>query len=226
MSDQSDQKSQDRELLNLFESRLYTAVVADSLDEFGYRDQAMVETVRPVTQNSSFAGTARTIACVDVHYVPPDPYAKEIEAVDSIQAGEVVVVSTGGSTRNAPWGELLSTAAMARGAMGAVTDGLVRDVLKIEKLGFPVFAAGIKPVDSKGRGLVIDYNIPVQCGGITVTPGDLVFADYDGVVVIPSEVLEDVVRLASEKVSRETNSREELKKGHFLRDVYDKYGVL
>jgi len=175
---------------------------------------------------SSFAGTARTIACVDVHYAPPDPYAKEIEAVDSILPGEVVVISTGRSRRNAPWGELLSTAAMARGAKGAVIDGFVRDVLKIEELGFPVFAAGIKPVDSRGRGIVIDCNIPVECGGITVTPGDLVFADYDGVVVIPSGLVADVVRLASEKVLRETNSREELKKGRYLRDVYDEYGVL
>jgi len=119
-----------------------------------------------------------------------------------------------------------STAAKARGAKGAVVDGLVRDVLKIEELGFPLFAVGIKPVDSRGRGMVVDYNIPVQCGGITVTPGDLVFADYDGVVVIPSEVVEDVIRLASEKASRETSSREELKKGRFLRDVYNKYGVL
>jgi regulator of RNase E activity RraA len=214
------------EIFRLFEDQLYTAVVADSLDELGHTDQAMAETLRPVTPEATFAGIARTIACMDVHYAPPDPYAREIEAVDSILPGDVVVVSTGESRRNAPWGELLSTAAMARGARGAVIDGLVRDVRKIEKLGFAVFASGIKPVDSRGRGLVIDYNIPVQCGGITVNPGDLVFADYDGVVVIPSDLVADVVRLASEKASNETKSREELRKGRLLRDVYDEFGVL
>src|SRR5205823_14487572 len=90
-------------------------------------------------------------------HVPEDPYAKEIEAVDSILSGEVVVVSTANSNRNAPWGELLSTASRARGARGAVVDGLVRDVKKIEELGFPVFAAGIKPVDSRGLDPRCEY---------------------------------------------------------------------
>jgi len=113
-----------------------------------------------------------------------------------------------------------------RGARGAVVDGLVRDVRKIEALRFPVFAAGIKPVDSKGRGIVADYNRPVECGGVLVSPLDLVFADYDGVIVIPAEVVPDVVRLATEKVNNENNTRAELMKGAYLRDVYAKYGVL
>ena len=146
--------------------------------------------------------------------------------MDSLLSGEVAVVSTVGSKRNAPWGELLSTAARARGARGAVIDGLVRDVKKIEELGFPVFAAGIKPVDSRGRGVVIDCNVPVDCAGVLVSPGDLVFADYDGVVVIPAEVLPDAIRLATEKVTRENHTREELLRGAYLRDVYEKYGVL
>jgi 4-hydroxy-4-methyl-2-oxoglutarate aldolase len=150
----------------------------------------------------------------------------EIEAVDSILAGEVVVISTGGSRRNAPWGELLSTAALARGARGAVVDGLVRDVKKIEELGFPVFAAGIKPVDSKGRGIVIDYNVPVECAGVLVHPGDLVVADFDGVVVVPAGIVGEVLRLARDKAGREDHSRAELMRGAYLRDVYEKYGVL
>jgi regulator of RNase E activity RraA len=150
----------------------------------------------------------------------------EIEAVDSILDGEVVVVSTQESKRNAPWGELLSTAAKARGARGAIIDGLVRDVKKIQRLGFPVFAAGIKPVDSKGRGIVTDYNVPVVCGGVTVYPGDLIFADYDGVVVIPQRVADEALRLAGERVALEDHTREELNNGAYLRDVYAKYGVL
>ncbi len=213
-------------LFDQIEQMLYTAVVSDALDEFGYMHGAMRETLRPVGSHYCFAGRARTIQCMDVHYIPPDPYGKEIEAVDSILPGEVVVVATGGSVRNAPWGELLSTAAMARGARGAVVDGLVRDVKKIEELGFPVFAAGIKPVDSKGRGIVVDYNIPVECGGVVVSPGDLVFADYDGVVVVPARLVDRVVRTAMEKATKENRSRAELKNGAYLRDVFDKYGVL
>jgi 4-hydroxy-4-methyl-2-oxoglutarate aldolase len=208
------------------ETNLYTAVVSDSLDDLGYRNQAMMSHLRPLFPNTCFAGWARTIACVDVYHIPPDPYGLEIEAIDSILLGEVVVVATAESKRNSPWGELLSTAARARGARGAVIDGMVRDVKKIDELGFPVFAAGIKPVDSKGRGLVMDYNVPVICGGVQVSPGDLVFADHDGVIVIPAEVLPETIDLATEKVTRENHSRSELMKGAYLRDVYDKFGVL
>ena len=216
----------DLALFQRIESELYTAVICDALDDLGYRHQAMHERLRPLFPNISFAGWVRTISCVDVSHIPSEPYAKEIEAVDSILPGEVVVVSTSYSGQNAPWGELLSTAARARGARGAIVDGLVRDVKKIDKLGFPVFAAGIKPVDSKGRGLVLDYNVPVECGGVIANPGDLVFADYDGVVVIPAAVVPEVVSMATDKVSRENSSRKELMDGAFLKDVYDKYGVL
>ncbi len=216
----------DLELFAHVETNLYTAAVADALDELGYRNQAMREYLRPLFPACIFAGWARTIACVDVFHISAEPYAKEIESLDSILPGEVVIVSTADSKRNAPWGELLSTAARARGARGAVVDGLVRDVKKIEQLGFPVFASGIKPVDSKGRGLVIDYNVPVDCGGVLVNPGDLVFADYDGVIVVPAQAVTEAIRRATEKVTKENHSRADLMKGAYLRDVYKKYGVL
>lgn len=216
----------DLELFAHIESHLYTAVISDSLDELGYRNQAFREFIRPLSPDDRFAGWARTFAYADIYHIPPNPYAMEIEALDSILTGEVVVASTAGSLQTAPWGELLSTAARARGARGAVIDGLVRDVRKIHQLGFPVFARGIKPVDSKGRGTIIDYNVPVECAGALVSPGDLVFADYDGVVAVPAEVLPDVIKLADEKVKKENGSRADLLRGDYLRDVYVKYGVL
>lgn len=217
---------EDLTLFDKIERELYTAVISDSLDELGYRDQAMSHSLRPLYREVCVAGWARTVLCVDVEEIPEDPYAMEIEAVDSLLTGEVAVVSTGGSIRNAPWGELLSTAAMARGARGAVVDGLVRDVRKIEKIGFPVFATGIKPVDSKGRGVVVNYNVPVVCGGVNVFPGDLIAADYDGIVAVPAALVPEVLERAFQKVSSENHSREELVRGAFLRDVYEKYGVL
>lgn len=218
--------SSDLELCAFVEQNLYTAVVSDALDELGVRHQAMREYLRPVHERCKFAGWARTLSCSDIYHIPADPYAVEIEAVDSLLPGEVAVVSTGKSTRNAPWGELLSTAARARGAHGAVVDGLVRDVRKIEELEFPVFASGIKPVDSMGRGIVTAYNVPVECGEVMVHPGDLVFADFDGVVVAPKGIVRQVVALAADKVRRENDSRAELIKGAYLRDVFAKYQVL
>ena len=208
------------------EDNLYTAVVSDSLDQLGVRHQAMREYLRPVHPKCKFAGWARTIACSDVYHIPADPYAIEIEAVDSLLPGEAAVVGTQSSQRNAPWGELLSTAAKARGARGAVVDGLVRDTGKIADLGFPVFASGIKPVDSMGRGIVTAYNVPVEAGGVIVNPGDFVFGDEDGVIVIPKDRVSEVIELASGKVQREDGSRAELMNGAYLRDVFAKFGVL
>ena len=213
-------------LCEFVEKTLYTAVVSDALDQLGARNQAMREFIRPVYPDARLAGWARTISCSDLYHIPDDPYGIEIEAVDSLLPGEVAVVGTQGSIRNAPWGELLSTASRARGARGAVVDGLVRDVRKIEELGFPVFATGIKPVDSMGRGLVTAYQVPVECGGVLVHPGDFVFSDFDGTVVIPKAMVKEVVELAADKVNRENNSRNELMKGAYLREVFEKYGVL
>jgi 4-hydroxy-4-methyl-2-oxoglutarate aldolase len=215
-----------QDLCAFAEENLYTAVVSDALDQLGVRNQAMREYLRPLHARCTFAGWARTISCVDVYHIPDDPYALEIEAIDSLLPGEVAVVGTSKSTRNAPWGELLSTAAKARGARGAVIDGLVRDVSKIEELGFPVFAAGIKPVDSMGRGIVTAYNVPVECGEVLVNAGDFVVGDRDGVVVIPREMARQAIELAADKVRRENHSRAELMKGAYLRDVFAKYGVL
>lgn len=216
----------DLELCEFTEEHLYTAVVSDALDQLGARKQAMREYLRPLYASCKMAGWARTITCSDLYHIPENPYGLEIEAVDSLLPGEVAVVGTQRSVRNAPWGELLSTASKARGARGAVIDGLVRDVQKIEELGFPVFASGIKPVDSMGRGWVTAYDVPVECGEVLVHAGDFVFADFDGVVVVPKALARSVVELAVDKVRREDSSRAELKQGAYLRDVFQKYGVL
>ncbi|MFB3041935.1 MAG: RraA family protein, partial [Candidatus Poribacteria bacterium] len=129
-------------------------------------------------------------------------------------------------TRNCFWGELLSTAARVRGARGAIVEGFIRDTKQIIEMQFPVFMTGISPVDSSGRGDVIAYNVPIECGGVKVNPGDIVFGDYDGVVVIPKKVENKVIEAALEKVSGENRTRDELLKGSTLKEVYDKYGIL
>ncbi|MGW8181348.1 MAG: RraA family protein, partial [bacterium] len=133
---------------------------------------------------------------------------------------------TNQSTRNAPWGELMSTATRARGGLGAIVDGLIRDSLRIIEMKFPVFCSGLRPIDSKGRGRVVDCDVPVKVGGVKVQPGDIVFGDNDGVVVVPSECEQDVFEKALDKVNRENLSLEELRSGKLLREVYDKHGVL
>ena len=160
------------------------------------------------------------------YVITEDPYGLEIEAMDSLGAGDVAVHSTDYGGTNAPWGELMSTIAKRNGVVGCVCDSQIRDCVRIIEMGFPVYYVGIRPVDSKGRGRVIDYDVPVSCGDVLVHPGELIFADFDGIVVIPKKVEQDVVKKALEKVGKENLSRKDLLSGKTLREVYDKYGVL
>jgi len=222
--------SGDAAIFALMKEKLYVAAVCDILDALGYRHQAMHPRLRPLLpdmKNCGFVGRARTLRWMETDYiVDDDPYGMEIEAVDSLGSGDVVVHSTDRSGKIAPWGELMTTVAKRNGAAGCVCDAFVRDCTRIIDLGFPVYCAGICPLDSKGRGRVMAYDVPVQCGDVVVQPGEIIFADYDGVVVIPREVEETVVQRALEKVEGENKTRLELQAGRTLREVYDKYGIL
>jgi regulator of RNase E activity RraA len=167
-----------------------------------------------------------TLAAEPIDHDPPRPYAVEMECIDSLGPGDVLVAATGGDRGSALWGELLSTAARARGTEGIVTDGLTRDAEKILALGFPVFAAGFSPLDSRGRLDAIHFNRPVRLGVCVVHPGDLVFGDLDGVVVIPQTLAEPALKKALEKVRGENHVRQELAKGRSVREVFAEYGIL
>lgn len=218
----------DSEFLPEVRERLYTAVLSDVLDGLGLRNQAMRAGIRPLDETLVLAGFARTGLFRDVYHVAPDhnPYELEIRIIDDLKPDEVVVFGCGASGRIAPWGELLTTAARARGAIGAVTDGLVRDVRAIRSMRFPVFHGGIGPLDSKGRGEVTAIDVPIECGGVRIEPGDLVFGDVDGVVVVPCRVEEEALQRAFDKVASENQTRDELRKGAKLKDVFDRFGVL
>lgn len=218
--------SRQTELFRTLEEQLYTAVVSDVLDSLGYRDQVMRADLNPLVPGSVAAGRARTILAVDYYEPLDEPYGKEIELVDSLQPGDIVIGGTNESVRNGLWGELMSTASKYRGARGAIIDGFVRDLRKIRTLGFPIWCTGTKPVDSAGRGYSVTYDCAVRCGGVIVHPGDTVFADEDGVVAIPQDVLEEVVRIALEKVAAEDATRDDLNAGVSLREVFRKRGVL
>jgi regulator of RNase E activity RraA len=212
--------------LEILRRKLYVSVVSDILDRQGLFDQAMSARIRPIAPGMRLVGRAHTMLTADIYQRPANPYEKEIAAVDALQPGAVMVAATNGSERTCLWGELLSTAARARGATGALIDGHTRDVARILEMGFPVFCTGFRPVDSSSRSVVVDFGCPILCGGVLVHPGDVIFADIDGVVVIPNDRLAETVQAALEKVEAENSSRKMLEEGYFLRDVYDRYGVL
>ncbi len=217
----------DEEKFTVIRQKLYTPVVSDTLDRLGFRQQAMRHDIRPLHPDFIIVGRARTLLWMATYEeVKPNPYVNEMEAIDSLKPGDVPVHSTDYSWTVAPWGELLSTAAQMRGSTGTVVDALVRDVKRIIALQFPTFARGIKPVDSCGRGFVADFDVTIRCGDVEVHPGDIVFGDFDGIVVIPRAAEAEVLSRALAKVDGENNTRSELVQGRLLHEVYAKYGVL
>ncbi len=209
--------------------KLYTAVLSDVLDGLGYREQAMRPFVRPLDEALVLFGRARTGLYMPRYHVEPghNPYAVEIALVDDLGPGDVAVFACNGPTeRIAPWGELLTTAAQCRGAAGCVTDGLVRDVRQIREMGFPVFAGGIRPLDSMGRGEMMAMDVPVVCGGVSIAPGDLIFGDVDGVVVLPQAIADEALARAFAKVEGEDQTRRALLDGKSLADVFEEHGIL
>lgn len=218
----------DAGLVRQAHERLYTGVISDVLDSLGYTEHAMKPHVRPLDDTLVVCGPARTALYMEVFHVEPgiNPYELEIALIDDLKPGEVAVMACPRGDRVAPWGELLSTASKARGAAGCVTDGLVRDVKLIREMNFPVFAGGIGPLDSKGRGVVMKIDVPIGCGGTAVNPGDWVFGDVDGICVIPATLAEECFRRSLAKVEAENTVRQELERGDKLADVFKRHGIL
>lgn len=205
---------------------LFSAVLADVLDGLGHRSSALPIDIRPLKPEWKIFGRAATLDAVAVQAEPPNPYAVELACIDSLRPGDVLIATTHGDRGSALWGELLSTSARAHGAVGAVIDGLTRDAAKIRAMDFPVFAAGLCPLDSKGRLDGINFGQPIQIGECHVRPGDWVFGDIDGVVVIPANLADQAFPRAVEKVSGENRVRAELAKGRSAREVFEEFGIL
>ena len=216
----------DDKIFSTLQEQLYTAVISDVLDAKGYRDQVMRAELNAITEGSVVAGRARTLLAVDYYEMLEHPYAPEMAFIETLGPGDLVVAGTNESSYNGLWGELLSTASQIRGARGAIIDGYIRDVRKIKQLQFPLWCTGTKPVDSAGRGLTLAFDCTVKCGGVLVHPGDVVFGDEDGVVVIPKQIVQDVVKSAMDKVNAEDATRDALRAGKSFSEVFEEFGVL
>lgn len=212
--------------LPLIREHLYSAVVCDALDAVGLPNQSPATAFQHLTVKRLLAGRCRTTLWADMFHSDPSPYELELQAVDSCQLDDVLIAAAGGSMRSGIWGELLTTAVRNGGCVGAIIDGAARDVAKIRDMDFPVLACGTCLYDSKDRQRVIDRDVPVQIGGVVFSPGDLVIADEDGVVVVPQAVEESVLKLAWEKVYAENEVRDAIRNGMKAVDAYARFGVL
>ena len=207
--------------------RVRSAMISDSLDVLGVRNNAMdvrVSALRPGMRAVGLAATVKFVA--DSEYDQSDPYGAGIDFLDTLNVGEVVVIATGGDCLSAFWGELFSAAALGRGATGVVTDGPLRDTEQIVSLDFPAFGHGSRPYDYKGRMRIEAIRIPVICAGVEVHPGDGVIADSDGIVVVPVAHLEKVSELAHARAATEKSVLKDLLSGKSVREVWKAQGVL
>ena len=171
-------------------------------------------------------GRCKTTLWSDMYHQDPHPYELELRAVDSCKPDDIFIAAAGGSMRSGIWGELLTTAVLNQGCVGAIVDGAVRDVKRMREMEFPVIARGSCIYDSKDRQRVIDCDVPVQIDGVDFTPGDLVVADEDGVVVVPQHVEAETLQLAWAKVHDENKVRDAIRKGMKAGEAFDTFGVL
>lgn len=205
---------------------LYAAVVADVLDSLGYRHQSLAASIRPLTSRHRVAGRVFSARAETVDAIPEEPYKLEMAAVDALQGGDVLVCDVGDDRSCGFWGELLTTACMYKNVGGVVMSACTRDMWKIKDLDFPVFGIGYHPADSKGRTDIVAIDCPIEIGGVKTKSGDLILGDEDGVVIIPSEVEAETIRLSREKISGENTVRDELANGMPITEAFAKYGIL
>jgi regulator of RNase E activity RraA len=224
----------DEELFSLAEKELFTCVVGDVLDKQNLVHQYLSPEIRPLSPQMIVIGRAMPVLAGDAFQVTVEdsrnplsgkPFGLMLEALDDLRPNEIYI-GTGSSPRNALWGELMSVRALKCGARGAVLNGYVRDTWKILALGYPTFCFGSYGQDSAPRYKVHDFRVPIEIGGVSVRPGDILFGDIDGVVVIPAEAERETLTLALEKVRGERRVRKALEEGMSAVAAFREHGIM
>lgn len=224
----------DDELFSLIKQKLFTAVIGDILDVKDCQHQFLSPSIKPLNNNMVLVGRAMPVLEADVfelistsglNPVGKKPFGIMFEALDSLKQNDIYIAA-GGSLRYAMWGGLMSTRAIHLKAAGAVLDGFCRDSKEIMELNFPVFSHGTYAQDQQPRGKVIDFNVPIEFNGIFVNPGDIVFGDRDGVLIIPKKIEKEVISEAFAKVEKESKVRTAIKKGMSAVDAFENFGVM
>jgi regulator of RNase E activity RraA len=215
----------DSELFSLCTRELYTPVVGDILDDLGFTRQFLPQPIQPLREEMKLAGRAMPVVMIDVFGRQKKPFGLLTEALDQLQPGEIYLAS-GGDMRCAYWGEILTATAKKRGAVGAVINGFHRDTPKVLEQNWPVFSRGRFAQDSAVRTQVTDYRCAIEIGQVSVQPGDLVFGDLDGVVIVPQKIEAEVIERALAKARGEKLVRKEIEAGMSSTEAFKKYGIL
>lgn len=224
----------DDELFAILKTELFTAVVGDVLDVMGHRRQFLPAGIAPLAPRMKIAGRAMPVLEADVYSdgtpasggpLAHKPFGLMLEALDDLKPGEIYI-ATGASLRYALWGGLMSTRATHLKAAGAILDGYVRDADEIEALGFTVFCRGLYAQDQGPRGKVIDYRCAIEIEGVRIEPGDLLYGDREGVLVIPRAAEAEAIRRAREKASTEGAVAKAIRGGMSACEALATFGVM
>lgn len=224
----------DAELFTLTKTHLFTAAVGDILDQMGYRHQFLSPNIKPLDLNMVVIGRAMPVLEADVFEEHPasgnwkqgsKSFGIMFEALDSLKENDVYITS-GSSPNYALWGGLMSNRAIACGAAGAVLDGYCRDSREILELNFPVCCMGTYAQDQGVRGKVLDFNCTIEFNGIIVRPGDIVFGDRDGTLIVPKDACEEAFSRALEKVATENKVRDAIRSGMSTVEAFKTFGVM
>ena len=205
---------------------LYSGILCDVLDQMGYRNQALSNEIMGLNDHTVILGPAFTSIGTEVYSMPPDPLTAQCRVVDQLGEDEIYVLVTRGNYNCAVFGELFATAVKGRKGAGVLLDGYARDMKALLDMDFPLFYRGKNPKTSKGRCEINECQIPVTMDGVTIRPGDYIFGDIDGVVVIPKEVYEAVVTTALETIKKEDEVRSRLQNGSSLQQAYADIGAI
>lgn len=214
-----------KEIISLYKTELYTPVVGDILDSIGRVHQFLPQPIHPLMEDMKIAGFAMPVLMIDVYGVQKKPFGYLTEALDQLEEDDIYIAS-GGEMRCAYWGELLTATAKTRKAAGAVINGFHRDTPQVLSQNWPVFSRGCFAQDSSVRTQVVDYRCSIEVGGIGVKPGDFVFGDRDGVLIIPSSVLVEVTEKALEKARGEKKVRKAIEEGMSATEAFRIFGIL
>ena len=224
----------DDELFAIAERELFTCVVGDIMDKMSLTGQFLPPSIRPLLQDSVVIGRAMPVLSGDVfqeavegsaNALSAKPFGLMLEALDDLRPNEIYV-NTGSSPRNALWGEMMMTRALQLGARGAVLNGYVRDTKALIAMKFPTFALGSYGQDSAPRHKVYDFRVPIEIGQVRIRPGDILFGDIDGVLVVPVEAETEIFARALEKARGEKTVKRDLERGLSAVDAFARHGIM
>ena len=196
--------------------------------ELGMKEPVLPSNLRPLFPDQRMVGIAHTVLGSAIEPTIPwdagvDRITSYLNIFEELEPDSVLVSVNHGSTVG-HFGELTANAAITRGCTGVLLDGNLRDVEGLREIGFQVFFRDLSPKNAIGRWEMVGHQVPVEIGDVTITPGDLIFAEFEGVLMVPEQNIIEVLEKAEEIIAVETLVREEMQSGSTPLESFNRHG--